>query len=700
MSDASDLKRALEANDAEERRRAMSAMRRAEGPVSVALLTQALGDSDWRVRKEAVLTALALAPSAAVLKALVNELRPGDNIGARNSAVEALAGYAVHAIPALAAALVDLDADGKKLVVDILAKGARPEALPILRTLLRDDDVNVRGAAIEAVACIGEACAEEAIAILDACLDSPEQFSRLAALSGLNRLSAEVPWERLEPLADDPILRPAVLTAAGRSGAEPAVPIMLAALASERGRTFVEGLESIAMLGDSSTAAHRALRQGMLGVPAHVRESIFALAGDEDAPVEARRSALRVSTFVGDADAARVAVAALADDSLAEQAEATLSELGGVAVDALIAGSQAPAPGQRSACITLLGPLVRLHPDANAAAKRALGDPYPEVVAAALEALGGAGDRGALGDAVRLISAGPVVRQAAQRALVALARHYPADALEVVRRAAPDGAEAEAAAVVIETLAVQLPDRESHIGFLHAALDSPAATTRCAALSALAAIGGANALEPVAFALGDEEPEVRLAAVHALGMITGAGGAPLGVERLLEVAQTATEPTLVAAACRALGAVADPRALPVLGALLEREPFVAVVALETLGGFQSAERNEALAVGLAHADSEVVKSAMRVLASARDARTVERLSACLDHVEWDVRRLAAEVLGALGGDDALNLLRGRLSVEAQELVRDEIVRAITAAETTSGRRRTAPPPSLRGMRRE
>mgnify|MGYP003465929586 FL=1 len=174
MSDASDLKRALEANDAEERRRAMSAMRRAEGPVSVALLTQALGDSDWRVRKEAVLTALALAPSAAVLKALVNELRPGDNIGARNSAVEALAGYAVHAIPALAAALVDLDADGKKLVVDILAKGARPEALPILRTLLRDDDVNVRGAAIEAVACIGEACAEEAIAILDACLDSPE----------------------------------------------------------------------------------------------------------------------------------------------------------------------------------------------------------------------------------------------------------------------------------------------------------------------------------------------------------------------------------------------------------------------------------------------------------------------------------------------------------------------------------------------
>ena len=42
MSDASDLKRALEANDAEERRRAMSAMRRAEGPVSVALLTQAL----------------------------------------------------------------------------------------------------------------------------------------------------------------------------------------------------------------------------------------------------------------------------------------------------------------------------------------------------------------------------------------------------------------------------------------------------------------------------------------------------------------------------------------------------------------------------------------------------------------------------------------------------------------------------------
>ena len=141
MSDWSELGRALGADDAEERRRGTARLRDAGEHVPAELLTRALADSDWRVRKEAVLTAIALAPSPQVLEVLIAALGPGDNVGLRNAAVDALSGYGVHAIPPLARALSNLDADGKKLVVDVLSKSARPEGLPLLKGLLRDADV-------------------------------------------------------------------------------------------------------------------------------------------------------------------------------------------------------------------------------------------------------------------------------------------------------------------------------------------------------------------------------------------------------------------------------------------------------------------------------------------------------------------------------------------------------------------------------
>jgi HEAT repeat protein len=223
---------------------------------------------------------------------------------------------------------------------------------------------------------------------------------------------------------------------------------------------------------------------------------------------------------------------------------------------------------------------------------------------------------------------------------------------------------------------------------------------RRSALSALAAIGGGEALEAVAFALSDEEPDVRVAAVRALGRLSGADGAPLGVERLVEVARTSTDPVLAAAAARALGGLSDARAIPALAELLGREPRVAVAAVESLGAFRRDDLGDVLSSALAHPDAEVVKAAMRALGSVRDEVTVRQLGLCLDHAEWDVRRLAAELLGTLAGDHAVALLRGRILLESQPLVREELARAITEAETLSGRRRTAPPPSLGGVRRE
>ncbi|HLV21305.1 MAG TPA: HEAT repeat domain-containing protein, partial [Polyangiaceae bacterium] len=140
--------RALEAQlgaaDPEERRRAAAALSEQEGEQRVSLLLRALGDADWRVRKEATTVAVGLAPALDVLGGLVDALRPGDNVGLRNAAVEAIGGFGAPAVDALSKALPKLDADGRKLAAEALAKSSQPSALKVLRTLLADADSNVR----------------------------------------------------------------------------------------------------------------------------------------------------------------------------------------------------------------------------------------------------------------------------------------------------------------------------------------------------------------------------------------------------------------------------------------------------------------------------------------------------------------------------------------------------------------------------
>ncbi|HEY2366868.1 MAG TPA: HEAT repeat domain-containing protein, partial [Polyangiaceae bacterium] len=52
------------------------------------------------------------------------------------------------------------------------------------------------------------------------------------------------------------------------------------------------------------------------------------------------------------------------------------------------------------------------------------------------------------------------------------------------------------------------------------------------------------------------------------------------------------------------------------------------------------------------------------------------VGAALDHGSWEVRRVAAEVLGSEGSDDALRLLRARLERESDAAVREAIMLAL------------------------
>ena len=128
---------ALGSSDVEDRRQAsVELLAHLEATAALPLLLRALGDDDWRVRKEATQAARAFGGDRALVQALVKVIGRDDdardqldNVGLRNAAVDVLAAAGPAATPVLAVALGGLDADGRKLAIEALGRSRDPAAV-------------------------------------------------------------------------------------------------------------------------------------------------------------------------------------------------------------------------------------------------------------------------------------------------------------------------------------------------------------------------------------------------------------------------------------------------------------------------------------------------------------------------------------------------------------------------------------------
>lgn len=400
------------------------------------MIVAALGDEDWRVRKEATFAARELLPEAPLIAALVSALGTGD-VGLCNAAVEVLGAAGASATPLLDAALSTLGADGRKLAVEALGRTRDREALAPLERALREADPNIRQTAVESVAALGAVAPDAVERLLLSVLGDTDPIVRLGALSGLDALGAKVPFEQLEPLLEEPALRPLALAAVARAG-HAAAPVVLArALGSSSGRTFEAALMAFAHvplepLSEAALAALRACEPALSG-----RLAAVARSGGEEA-IERRRLALLLGAALGDAQILPVAVSALGEPGLGSAALSALEQLGEPALLALVArlaeGAADPMEDEVGA----------LHVDAIAhlalqrserlpavldALRRAARGTGPKTAARALHALGSLGEAEdlALAEAISLGTDSAVVF-AAEAALAALAARYAAAA--------------------------------------------------------------------------------------------------------------------------------------------------------------------------------------------------------------------------------------------------------------------------------
>ncbi len=700
MSD--ELLSALGSSDPEERR--VAAGRLTEVVAGRAeLVIAALGDEDWRVREEASEVARSLAPDPELLGALVSALGCPDNVGLRNAAVDALGAYGEAAVDALSQALGSLDADGRKLAVEALAATRQPSALFVLRTALVDSDANVRAAGLEAVANLGTVSPDEALGVLSAHLDDADPFLRLIALGGLNQLGVGLPWSRIEHLLSDPLLRRAALEAAGNCGSSRAAAHLVSALAEESDEASFDwhvALEAAVALSASEGEPRAALAEGLSRLPQAAQSRLFALADNRGDELSLRRAAVRLLGLLGSEEAARVAVSALSDERVLEDAQLALCELGPVAGAVLVEAVRQREGDERTAAVELLGRVAADLDDASrtraaSALFELLDDDEPEIVRAALEALGDVGGPEGLHHIVRLLSGKIDVlwQRAAERALGALGARHSEEARRVC---ADESTETYPALVLARALAHAAQSSgavdviDSCLARLYSGLSDASAAVRRVALEGIGVIGDARSGEAVAFTLTDEEPSVRITAVQTLGRLRTADGLAVGADALLSILSSGRDAELMAAAAAALGSIGDARILDALSPLVSgADARVAVAAVEAIAQVPGVRRVDALRPGLEHPSAEVVKATLRAIAGEREPRVLVQVGRFLEHEAWDVRRQAADVLGRLGGEAEIQALRAKLDTEREPLVRDALERAL---EELGALRRTPMPP--------
>lgn len=151
----------------------------------------------------------------------------------------------------------------------------------------------------------------------------------------------------------------------------------------------------------------------------------------------------------------------------------------------------------------------------------------------------------------------------------------------------------------------------------------------------------------------DPDEEVRLKAAWALGEI----GSPEAVDTLI-VALGDDDWSVRRTAANALGMIADQRAVPYLiKALNDSDWQVRKFAAVSLGRMKDEKAIPILLEAMEDEDADVRWKAMLALAKFGE-RAVKPLIKTLQNENWSVRARAAEVIGKIGGEDALNALIG------------------------------------------
>lgn len=387
--------------------------------------------------------------------------------------------------------------------------------------------------------------------------------------------------------------------------------------------------------------------------------------------------------LLSDSADVRLLAAALGDDDVAERADMAIRLFGPAAIAPLLDVARGSSPSVQAAILTLAASFEGASVfDVRAAVRAALRLTFAEVTSCAVEVLGMVGDASDLRRAARFVwHPDERIAAAATNAVSGLAARHVSAARELLRESQPPNDPVVLACILLGAIATIQPLLPDDVRILQRALSHDHPQVRRAAIDALAQSGGSAAADAVVFALSDEEREVKLAAVRALGRLGR-------VEPLIAVIADTRDAVLTATGLRALGEADPQRAVAAARPLVRHsDPAIACAAVEAIGALERADRSpvsddqpnreQVLFAALDHADTEVVKLALSLVGSHPGAQALVRLGLCLDHPSPEIRRHAAELLAQDKGTVSQGLLRVRYEREQDPIVREAIALAVS-----------------------
>ncbi len=668
----------------EARRTAAQQLVKVDGAEAVAFLIQALGDDDWRVRREAALAAPLMGPRDYVIASLIPLFSDDENIGLRNAAVEALSGVGADAIGPILDVLLTLSSDGKKLAVETLAGITDERSASALEALLENEDVNVACSAAEALAQVAKRSAdlrEDAIAALVRNVERADTYFRVALLEGLKLLEADLPWSVYAKVVGDPMLRRYAVSAAARMNDNEALDLLVATLARgpkalAREATIVLGEKVYTATNDPALVAyvHEAFSKF-----ATVSTTILAFARAHD-DLAVRAGAITLLGLLRDPATIPAIIGALSEEALADRAERALRLVGGGAIGPIMALAKSNEPSSRVSAISMMPSIVHSAKDeVRTTLHGALTDESNEVRATALRVLGSTGDADDMERIMPMVNdADPRVAAAAAAALAPLAKRFEERALELVTHAEVEGPLASAACVVLAAVAEAHPLTRDRIRFLERAITSTDPRVRRLAVESLAVNPSDDVVDVLQLGLADEERDVQLAAIRALGR--AGKGEPIEILIL-----GARDGELVASGLSALSECDEERALAIAAKLVDsRDPLVACAAVDALGRAGGVSARTALLRGLEHPDGDVVRLALTELGIPESEVERERIGACLRNPSPSVRRAAVDSIGHERSRESRRIVRRRLDEETDPRVIEMILSVLAEGAGDSG----------------
>jgi HEAT repeat protein len=661
------LEQALHSADPDVRRQAVHRMSLRPQGTPLTQILDALSDTDWRVRREAISLAAQTMEQDALIDALLVRVVETDNIGLRNAAIEVLGVVAQGRADKFAKACEAAGEGVRKFLVEAMGKTRDPQMVDQLELLLRGSDANVAAAAVEALVCIGGARAER---LLQERLSTPHLFLRVSIVEGLTRLGTRVLWEDLRPAVEDAIVRRISAELLGRTGDPQALEFLLGLATDASPQTSSAALRAIAELTGQAEVHRAELIERLSASNESFRRAFHEalLHGD----TSTRQGAAYLAVLCRDENSLEAVLHAVADDVANLETVEALRSWGTGLIEPLLMQRHGE-PRVWAIALELAAELSYRHLDAVPAGtrdrirsliERDLTDATDGVRAAAAESLrwwGDARDCRALVEC--LSSPSHQVRAAATGALEALAKRVPALVEKALERADLDGPGGADIAHVLSRL-----DSEGAVEVLKRGLHSSDPRTRRAVVQALAMANATDVAQLIGYAVADEDIDVQIAAVRTLGqMRTSEANAPLSTALDSPFAPIRAEAALALGRREASGAIPRIRAL-----LEDHEPVVIAAALDALAWLKDSEVAAAAERALSHSDDEVFQAGLRA-AHTLPTRDAERLlSLGLQHSAWNVRMLAIKLLLALDNERTRKLLTEALATESDSMVKHAI----------------------------